>query len=276
MAHGRILKTKKYGLFKRCTDNRPCEPERRKALMHSMKKYGWLASFPMSCKLDKGVLIVKDGQHRLAIAEILQIEVVYVLESVDFDVAEVNSAQKTWVTADYAMRWANQGKEEFAKVLAFHEENRVPLGQAFAILAGTSSFSNVNESVKNGTYKITDLPYAESIVSIYKAFINASETINRGRILEACIMICRVPGFNTSRLIGGINKCRDKLVAYSTVDANLRMIEEIYNHGRQMTVPLKFEAESAMKQRNLANLKRKKELENALSNTPLHPTDCKS
>lgn len=63
---------------------------------------------------------------------------------------------------------------------------------------------------------------------------------------------CRVDGFEVERFIRGAERCREKLVAYSTRDANLEMMEEVYNFGRttKNLVPLKHLAIQAMRERS--------------------------
>lgn len=67
--------------------------------------------------------------------------------------------------------------------------------------------------------------------------------------------VCRVPGFDAKRLIGGAERCRDKLGSYSTREAYLEMMEEIYNFGRKQLVGLKSQAMMIMKDRNACNAK---------------------
>jgi hypothetical protein len=53
-------------------------------------------------------------------------------------------------------------------------------------------------------------------------------------------------------LIGGAERCREKLVSYSTRDAYLDLLESVYNFGRKQLVSLKLPAIEAMRKRNVA------------------------
>src|SRR5262245_22388251 len=98
-----IQTTRNYRLFERHEgENRPLNLKKHKKLIESMKRYGFLACFPLVCVRDPdGRLVVKDGQHRLAIAEMLALPVYWIEEAVDFDVAVINCTSKIWALKDY-------------------------------------------------------------------------------------------------------------------------------------------------------------------------------
>ena len=116
----KITATKNYRLFHRSDENRALNLKKHKKLYESMRLYGFLPSFPIVCYRDaKGNLVVKDGQHRLAIAEELGLPVYYVEESIDFDVAVVNCTPKGWTLVDYAQKFAANGVSSYQEHLDF-------------------------------------------------------------------------------------------------------------------------------------------------------------
>lgn len=255
--------TKNYRLFARSDDNRALVPEKHKRLMESMKLYGFLPEFPIVCYRDKSKrLIVKDGQHRLAIAETLGLPVYWTEESQQWDVAIVNSTSKGWVPYDYAERYARQGNKDYVEGLEFMKANRLPIGLAFSLLAGTTSFSNVQKAFLEGTYKIKDRKWANAVAGIYVPFATVSKHCRNARFVEACMAIGRVKELEPQRLLHGLDRCRDKLAAYSTRDAYLDMLETIYNYGRKQLFGLKVAAIQAMRDRNAINGKKKTEKDN--------------
>jgi len=267
MSDLRIKHTRNYKLFERSADNRATNAGKRRQLVVSMKKYGWLPSFPAVCKLQSNKrLKVLDGQHRIAIAETLGCEVYYVLETAAFDVAVVNSAQRPWVIGDYAHRYATQGNSDYREVVEFHEKNHVPIGMAAALLAGTTTFSNVELDFKAGAFKIKDRAWANAVAAIYVPLVQMAPVLRNARFVEACMAVCRVKDFDAERFLGGAKQCRDKLVSYSTRDAYLDMMEEIYNFRRRQLSPLKVNAMNAMKSRNASAAAVAKK--NAKSNEP--------
>lgn len=259
MSDRRIKHTKNYKLFERMDDNRILDAAKRHDLMQSMRTYGWIPSFPAVCKLmPNGSIGIKDGQHRFAIAETLGIDVFYVIEDIDFDIALVNQAQRCWKILDYAQRFAAAGNQNYRDALDFRERNRLPVGIAFALMAGHTNFGNITAEFRSGTYKIRDRQWAEKVASVYVPLSNASKSVRNSRCLEACMAICRISEFEVPRMLRNLERCREKLVAYSTRMAYLDMLEEIYNFRRHAAFPLKIKAINEMKKRNAAEAAREK------------------
>lgn len=264
MASNKLNVTKDYRIFKRSMDNRVTDIRRHRKLERSMKQYGFLKSFPISChRLEDGGLIVKDGQHRLAIAETLGLPVYWVEEVVDFDIAVVNSTGKIWGVRDYAEKYAANGKKDYAEGLEFADRHKINVGSAFAILAGTTSFGNVTDEYRSGHFKITDREWAEQVAAIYRPITELSQSCKTEKFLAACMAVCRVDGFDGKRLVRGAERCRDKLGSYSTRDAYLDMMEEIYNFGRMHLVGLKSLSLMAMRNRSASNVASAKKALNA-------------
>jgi len=251
MASNTIKSTKNYRLFARSAENRPLDEKRHKALYHSMQTYSFLRSFPIVCQRNGGKhLIVKDGQHRLMIAESLDLPVHYIVEDVDFDIAVVNSTAKTWTLKDYAQKHAANRKKAYAEALEFSEQHGIPLVSTFALLGGTTTFSNIRNAVLAGLFKIKDRAWANQVALVYVPLSTMEKKLKSARFLEACMAVCRVPEFDANRLIKSADKCRDKLVSYSTRDAFLDMLESVYNFKRHNLVGLKAAAIMAMRKRN--------------------------
>jgi hypothetical protein len=223
-----------------------------------MKLYGFIASFPVVCVRDKnGHLIVKDGQHRLAIAETLGLTVYWVEEEQDFDVALVNCTSKTWQLKDYAQKHAANGIKQYQEGIDFAEQYHIPIGTAFALLAGTTTFGNCESQFIDGTFKVKDRDWADAVAGLYSAITSMSSDLKKVSFIDACMAVCRVEGFDPKRLISGAERAREKLVNYGNRDAFLDMMETLYNFHRKQLVPLKIQAVTAMRSRN-AILKSKK------------------
>lgn len=257
MSGRKVQATKNYRMFCRSGENRPLDLKKHQKLLESMKLYGFLACFPIVCVRDStGQLIVKDGQHRLAIAESIGLTVHWLEEEVDFDVAVINCTSKTWVLRDYAQKFAANGNAEYQIGLDFADRHHLPVGTAFALLAGTTGFSNCDTAFLDGSFQVKDQPWANAVAGIYSPLVARSPSLRHARFLEACMACCRVASFDSKRLLQNAERCRDKLVSYSTRDAYLDMLEAVYNFGRVKLVGLKIEAVLAMRERNVANKKK--------------------
>lgn len=249
----KINVTKNYRLFGRSQENRPLNPKKHRKLEQSMREYGFLTSFPVSCYRDKNKhLIVKDGQHRLAIAETLGLPVYWVEEAIDFDVAKINCTSRIWGLRDYAQKFATNGLKAYQEGLEFSETHGLPLGTSFALLGGYSSFTGAQGAFIDGKFKVRDRAWAEAVAAIYGPLVKLAPVLANQRLIEACMAVCRVDGFDGKRLLQSAARCREKLMAYSTRDGYLDMLEAIYNFHRAKLVGLKAEATMVMRERNPA------------------------
>lgn len=247
----KILMTKDYLKFSRDTgENRKLDVKRHKKLVDSMKRYGFLSCFPIVVAPKGNLLIVKDGQHRLTIATQLELPIHYIVDETDFDVAVVNSAAKGWTIRDYAEKFAANGNPHYIEGLEFARTHGLPIGTAFALLAGTTSFGNFSETFLSGEYQVKDREWARAVAELYGPLIQLSPLVRNARFIEACMAVCRVKGFDLERMIRCAGRRRDKLASYSTRDAYLDMMEAIYNYGQKDLFPLKVSAIAVMRSRN--------------------------
>lgn len=246
--------TTNYRLFNKSSDNRPLDPKKHKRLYESMQKYGFIPDYPViAIRAADGNLELKEGQHRLQAAESLGLPVYWTETKIDFDIGLVNDTQKPWQTIDYARKHASNGLKVYQDGIDFAEQYKIPIGTAFALLGGTTSFGNVEPQYKSGTFKIKDKPYADMVATVYSSISNMSSAgIKKQTFIEACMKVCRVSGFDPKRLISGAELCREKLVNYGTCDGFLTMLEEVYNFKRfaKNLFPLKLQAIATMRDRN--------------------------
>ena len=82
-----------------------------------------------------------------------------------------------------------------------------------------------------------------------------SADVKNVRFLQSVMAVCRVPQFEPKRLLGNAKRCREKLVAYSTRDAYLQMLEDVYNFGRSRLFGLRAAALQALRERNVVKAK---------------------
>lgn len=246
--HVKIQATTNYKMFGTDDTNRAVELPKHKALMESMKLYGFLPSFPIVVRRGKGgQWIVRDGQHRLHVAAKLGLPVYWVEEPTDFCIAVVNSTAKTWTTDNYASMYAKNGHAAYEEGLAFAARHKMKTGCAFALLAGKSSYSFIQEDFKAGKFKIRERALAETVAGIYTPMVGMCKELNRSTFVEACLLVCQVNNFDVGRLLSNATRCRDKLVGYPRIEPLLHMLEDVYNYHQRQLKPLKVEAIALMR-----------------------------
>lgn len=247
----KISVTKNYRMFKLADDNRKLNLPKHRKLKASMQENGYFPWMPVICVRDgKGNLVVRDGQHRLAIAETLGLEVYWVEVSQDFDIAQLNSTSVVWNIRDYAETFAKNGKHAYIAMLEFADRHQVGVAVSAMLLGGTCTFSNCSKAFYDGEFKIKEQELAESVAELYSTIVRADKRLKTQRLLDALVAVSRVSGFSVKRLLTTVERCPDKLKQYASRDGFLEMLEDIYNHHQKTLVPLKINAIQAMRDRN--------------------------
>ncbi len=252
-----VLKTTRdYSQFIVSDTNRSVDSRHIRKLMDSMGEYGWIPAFPMLVHRTGCGMEIIDGQHRFFVAKALGLPVWYVECENGYDVARINRPQCPWKLMDYAENFAKRGVESYAEALEFAEKNGMTIGDAAALLGGTTSYSNIREAWMSGEYQITDRNHAERVAYLYTSLRGISrEAVDRAMRL-ALIAVARVPGIDYRRLVRNAKALPDRLVKYATRDAALDMLEEVYNYRHSGNkYPLKVAAQNAMIARNAVGTK---------------------
>lgn len=252
MYEPKLLSTMNYALFTKDSRNRNFAPEKHKELFASMRLLGFLPAHPIAVwKNEKGELIVKRGQHRLAFAEQLKLPVWYVIDEFEIDSAALEASEAVpWTNIDHAENWLHRDKPHYQELLEYAERSGIPMALSASLLMGTISFNNIQHQFLSGDFVVRDRAYAETVATVYVAFKTFNRAMNGVHLIKAIASAARVEGFDAQRLIGNIPEHPGAQKKYSTRDAFLDMLEEIYNFRKKTPVALKFNAIQAMRARN--------------------------
>lgn len=259
----KVTQTRNYDQFINDVTNRPISEKdkpRLKKLEASMKKYGFLP-FPILVRRDDKKFRVVDGQHRLAIAQKLALPVQYIeTEREDIVIAECAAGQSPWNFRDYITSFATQGKQAYQELLAFADENNIPIKKAASLLRGESAHScNSGSAIKSGQFQIKSLAYAERVIKLVNAVRAFEQWGGNTNSMGALSRLTFVKDFDDARFVAKVNAHPHLLRLQSTVDAFSEMYEEVYNHAARTRLPLAFLAKEASTARSLnGNSKEKK------------------
>lgn len=253
MSSKAIRMTRDYSLFA-LGMNRDIDPARVKAKKATLAEHGWLWTQPMTVRRVGAKLQIVDGQHRFAAAQQLGISVCFAVveEAEAIDLPNLNTSVAKWTAANYGQFFAKKGDTEYSEVLAFAEDNKLPVSDAIAFLAG-NQFSNVRKSWTQGEFRITDREHAQRIAFMWRGITSLPGVKGTRSLRAALAALSRVDGFDAARLITKAARIPDLLrVNYATREGALEMLEQIYNYGVRERYPLKVNAENAMRARNPA------------------------
>ena len=250
-----VRSTKDYTLFELSPENRQVCLGKHRKLEESMQKYGFLRCFPMACYKRGVKWVIKDGQHRFEVAKKLNLPVWWVEAPEDFDVADTAAGQKSWQAGDYVNRFIRRGLKAYIELQDFCDAHKISVQVGAKLLSGTVSFSNIKERFYSGDLVVRDRRWADLVATCYTGLCNLSSKVRNARCLEACMCVARVRGFDAGRLLSNAERCSERLRPYSTRDAYMTMLEDVYNFSRKQLVALKIEAEQAMRERSAVSKK---------------------
>lgn len=250
-----IYQTSNYRLFSYTNENRPVKLNgaKRKLLRRSLQAYGWLPAYPMLCAREGGKIVVKDGQHRLALAEELGIPVLYVIDNTPIKIEEINNAQTGWVVGDYAGSFAARGNQNYVELLDFARRHCLPISTCVGLLGNQVVERNLMDHFKAGTFKVKSRQLAERVANLYVGIGAYNKAIKCKFFASALFAVCLVPGLDDKRLLAGAAKHPEMLMKYGSRDGFLDMLERLYNFGRHTKFPVRIYAENALRERNPAN-----------------------
>ncbi len=257
MEHRTVEITNDYGQFTFSIKNRDVDLKKSKAkkLRQSLKEHGWIPSFPMTVyKNGNDKFTILDGQHRFSIARELGMPVKYVVVDQEFDISQINNTQDTWKLKDYLTRWQRAGKKNYFEIEEFMEIHpNVSLSMTIDLLSGsTGSGIHIKNKFKEGKMDITSRSrgMAYKIANAFESIIEVDKDAKHNNLLKALYKCFHVDSFDSQRLIEQCEKNPAMIQPYSKTEDWLDLLQEIYNHGRHSNrIPLRFQAEEAMKQR---------------------------
>ena len=242
----KISKTSDYSQFVFSDENRPLDTDHPKfrKLTESMKKHGWLWSFPMTVVRDGDKKVIVDGQNRFTAAKHLKIPVLFVVYDgqKELVISEINDTQRGWSIADHVGSRAAQGNSHYVYLKDFANRTGMPMLRAASLLWGEAADSgNVQLAVKAGRFEVRDVEYAERVASIAIA-VKAHRTWALGTsFLGALSRVVRVKEFDDAHFIKKANTWVSLLNHEPlAVQDFIEMIEKIYNRSVRSPIPIKF------------------------------------
>jgi hypothetical protein len=224
--------TKDYKMFKEFTSNREVDHKHVNKLIYSIQEKNLLHAHPII--VDRQMRVI-DGQHRLAAAERLGVEIFYVVSDLDRKAISIlNSNQKNWKALDYINFYTVEKVNSF--VILSGMLNKYPEMSHSAILSLCSSEGRRNiAELKNGFIGVENVDIATEICDFCKDLFNRLgdkyKFVFDSRFPLALLKAFKDPKFAPNTLLTKIEAAPRAFVQCHTVKQYLEMIQEIYNRG---------------------------------------------
>lgn len=222
--------TKDYSIFKEFSSNREVDPKHVNRLVKAIQKKNLLYVNPI---IVDAYMRVIDGQHRLAAAQILQVEIFYIESTVDRrDISVLNSNQKNWNAMDYINYYTVEHVDAFMQLSRLM--NKYPQMSLSALLTLSSSENRRSlPELKEGHLDVLNINEAIEICEYIKDLANTFEYtfVYDSRFPLALMKAFGSENFDPETLKKKIEAAPRSFVKCHTVKQYMEMIQEVYSRS---------------------------------------------
>jgi hypothetical protein len=240
-----IQQSSNYSEFIFKVGNRPIDTslKKYKDLRNSMKKHGWIPSFPATVNTINGKRMIIDGQNRYTAAKELGLKIVFVSVQTEYKISEIAEAFRPWNSNDFSASHAAEGNAEFRELERFRARHNISSVKAAGLLMAKrkmigDSSGSASAVVKSGDFSFTreDSQYADSVLHVCD---HMPQSLRRNRGATAAIArILMVDDVCASTLANKILANQKDIKPKSSVDEYVQMFETVYNKRNQSPVAI--------------------------------------
>ena len=226
-----IKVTTNYGMFKRLEGNRDISKQRRDAILSSLYENGYIgAPILVNEKME-----VIDGQGRLEACKELGIPIPYCIRrGTDIHTCMVlNQNTRNWNDEDYIRSYAEQGNENYKRLLRLMEKYGEKTTNVIYAVKGANYNGGSNTPLRRGVFKVTDQEFKKGDQTLAKLaplrpYISESGAPNQ-KLSCAIMYAINNPNVDYNRL-ALVMKERHRLIApLNRMEDLLEEISKIYN-----------------------------------------------
>jgi len=232
-----IHQTIQYEKFKRMPGNRKINEHHVLDLVDKIGKKDLKSPIVINKQWE-----VIDGQHCLEARRKLDLPVYYRFgEKMNLeDVQTLNSTSLPWSNDDFCDSYIELGNSHYRKYRAFRKKYGFPHEVAIILLTSRDLAAN-RKRFREGEFRIADLADAEKKAEMIHTLREFTSGFRQDVFVKAIMIALTRDGFNFPRFLEKAKENRAMFGYQPTIDANLIMIETIYNTGHGRKVPLRFE-----------------------------------
>lgn len=235
----KVYQSTDYKKFKSVTGNRGINKKKIERIISEINSGNdVLDEHPILVTEKNNHLEVKDGQHRLLVAEQLKRPVHYIIKKEDmtlYNVAKVNSNVEKWRPIDFINCYAAAGNEHYIKLSKFHKKYGIGVGSCLSILtkglqSHDGTIADLYVQFEHGKFEITMYKEGVQFVEICKSF-EAYKGWNKRGFLIAISKILRADKCDMDVLLRKFNNDPKQLTYHADWKGFITNLEQIYNIG---------------------------------------------
>ena len=233
----KVYTTNNYKVFKNVNGNRGLNKNKIDRIIKEIESGNdILDEVPILVTEKKTHLEVKDGQHRLQIAERLGRNVNYIIHKSDmslYNLAKVNSNVEKWTGEDFINCYSAAGNENYITLGKFHKKYKIAIGTCLGMLTyGAARHEGgshiLTSNFEQGVFEIKKYKEAVQLAEICKSFSAFTGWNSRGFVL-AISKIIQANQCDFDILLKKYNRDHSKLTNQANWKGYVNNLELIYN-----------------------------------------------
>ncbi|STP40042.1 Uncharacterised protein [Enterococcus durans] len=192
-----VYKTNDYSIFQFSKFNRNVLLRRE---MLEQAKEGFLSPIIVNENL-----MVIDGQHRLKASEQVGVPVEFIIKPGlnEHDIVRMNTVQKPWSLKNFIEAFANQGKEEYIKLVNLLNQSYSDTTSVLVASTNSTSVGGVNKkAIQDGEFKFFNYEKVIEFLNWYKNdFKKRTGTPTKSKVCIALWGLYQIEGIDLNRII---------------------------------------------------------------------------
>jgi len=243
MKNAKFASTTNYNLFEMNDLNRGID--QRDDIAKDMIKNGFKPSCAIHVEeLPSGKLKIIGGHHRFNEAKRLGIEVYYIVDNDNTDVAENEKNQgKNWTAKDWIQCYVSKGRRDYIILDEYVKRTNVPLMCAVSMVHGESASSaNASRMLAGGRFRVGNMKHADEVADVCDVARNSKLcfAVKTG-FVRAVSRAIRFAGADYIQLRDKIKRFGCDIKDRGKADDFLEELEYVYNKAsRGDTLPIKY------------------------------------
>lgn len=230
-----LHRTTDYSQFADINANREVDTRHVRALMKAIQETNLLHLNPIIVNTKMEVI---DGQHRLAAAKELELEVFYLIDDQigKTHIAKLNSNQKNWTMLDYVNYYAVEKIPEYLELSDLINRNpHLPVTTLIRLIGKETN--NLIRKFKEGSLDVSNRDRADLIIAHVDQVRNLGIEFAYDRnFIMAIKDVMLVEGYDADQFLAKLRANRLDLVKASKKVQYLQQIEQIYNKHQQKRI----------------------------------------
>lgn len=220
-----VVATKDYSIFNKMQGNR--EVTINKKLEKSIAEKGIVEPIVVNENFE-----VINGQHRLAVAKKLGIEVPFIVRSgySSEEMLDLNTTSKGWTFHDYINKYAVEGKKDYIKLQKLFEEYPITAAALTSVaLNYAGSNGSVSKITKEGSFVFHNYEFLVSFLDFYKQVATSNIVKPSVNLFYVLYKLYCIKKFSPERFLKVQGAVAEKIKGVSAIDILTKKVLECYN-----------------------------------------------